>query len=95
MHLRSVHSELSFSALWHTVVKALPAVRSQERPAGGLVVPWLIGRAGFHRRENGKEPGMRASLLDQRGDLIGFAQAAGADKFDVDAIWKRPAQIEP
>src|SRR5450755_334056 len=68
------------------VVKALPAVGSQERLARRLVVPWLIGRAGFHRGENGNEPGLRASLLDQRGDLVRFAHAAGADELDFDSI---------
>src|SRR5450755_1899365 len=68
------------------VVKALPSVESQERLAGRLVVPRFVTRARLHRRENRNQSWLRAALLHQRGDLIRFAQAAGANEFDPDSM---------
>ena len=41
------------------VVQALAVVRQQIGLAGVLVVPRLVGRAGFHRRQDAYQPRMR------------------------------------
>jgi len=54
------------------IVQALATVRPDEGPVRVLVVPGLIGIAGFHRRDDVDQPGMIAALLDDPSDHVLF-----------------------
>jgi len=50
-----------------------------------LVVPWLVARAGFHRRQDVNEAGVVTAPSEDLLDARLFAQAALAHELDLDA----------
>ena len=67
-------------------MQALAVVGPQVGLAGLLVVPRLVGRAGFHRREDRDQPGVLPSLGQHRVDQLLFADIFLAQVFDRDAV---------
>ena len=66
------------------VVQALAAIGPHIGLVGGLVVPGLIGIAGFHRRNDMDEAGMIATACEHFGDHLFFADVALGDVLDRD-----------
>jgi hypothetical protein len=66
-------------------MQALAAVWPHIGPVGRLVVPGLVGIAGFHRRNHVNKAGMLAASLDRLGDNVFLADVALGDVLDGDA----------
>jgi hypothetical protein len=64
------------------VVQALAAVRPYEGPVRLLVMPGLVGIAGFHRREDVHRPRAIAALLQHPRNNIPLADVGLADALD-------------
>ena len=64
------------------VVQAFAAVRPDEGLVRPLVVPGLVGIAGFHRREDVHQPGVIAALLQHPRNNFLLADMGLADVLD-------------
>ncbi len=71
-------------------MQTLAVVRNQISLACLLVVPWLVGRAWFHRRENADQTGrVRGALRQNLFYAVFFAEVPLADEFDLNARFRR------
>src|ERR1700748_1647474 len=61
------------------IVQALAAGRAQIGLVRLLVMPWLVGVAGLHRRDDVNQAGMLAALLQHLGDNRLLADMALSD----------------
>jgi hypothetical protein len=64
------------------VVQALGGVGSQEGASAGLVVPGLVGRAGFHCRDHVHQPGRITARGQHLGDHVFLANVGLGYVFD-------------
>lgn len=72
------------------VVQTLAGVASQKRVARGLVVPWLVRRAGLHGREDVHQPWMISAFREDLLDAILLAEGLHLpDVLDGDALFGR------
>src|SRR5581483_4424270 len=67
------------------IMQAFAVIRNQICLAGLLVRPWLVGRAGLHRRENADQPGILAAFLQKFSDSLFLAEVPLADELDLDS----------
>jgi hypothetical protein len=67
------------------LVQALAAVRPDEGLVGLLVVPGLVGIAGFHGRDDGHQTGVVTTLLQHARDNIFLADIRLGDVLDGNA----------
>ena len=69
------------------VVQALAAIRAQESLPALLVVPGLVGGAGFHGGEDMHQAGVVSPLLDDFPDAVFLAEGLGlADVLDGESV---------
>jgi hypothetical protein len=67
------------------IMQALAAVRPHIGAVGGLVVPGLVGIAGFHRRNDMHKAGTVAASGEDFRDNLFFADVAFGDVLDRDS----------
>ena len=71
------------------VMQALAVIRHQVRLAGLLVVPRLVGRAGFHGRENADQPRLLTAPGQNLFHPVFLAEVPLADELDLDSRFDR------
>jgi hypothetical protein len=71
------------------IVQALAVIGHQVRLAGLLVVPWLVSRAGLHRREDAYQSSMLSAFGQDLFDPVFFPEVSLADELDFQARFSR------
>src|SRR5271165_3577982 len=78
------------------IVQAFACVRAQESLVRFLVVPRLVGAAGFHGRDDMSEARMIPALSDRLGDNVLLADMALRNMLDADACrLSEPCRVLP
>jgi hypothetical protein len=67
------------------VMQALAVIRNQKRLACLLVVPWLVGRAGLHGRENAHQPCLLTPTGQNLFHPVFLPEVPLADELDLDS----------
>ena len=88
-HTQVTQTELSIHEV-EVIVKALAAVGLEESFMRLFVMPGLVGRTSFHRREDVNEAGMIPALTQNFLDAILLAKGIHtADEFNIEAVLLR------
>ena len=69
------------------IVQTLAIFRNQIGLAGLLVVPWLVGRAGFHGGENADQPRLLTPAGQNLLHPVFLPEVPFADELDLDSCF--------